>query len=814
MELNDESSISAITKNNKTMVNIINIILKHIIQNYEFNPNKEEIEKYSISQSLLNEVDDFNTFIENTHDIPTPTEQPVFYNNKQKSTPNLNKALLNNKNNKQIKPEKNSNNNSNNNYIIQLEKKIRTQANRLKNLENYKFLCEQKIKILNPTQQFPITPENLNSNNFNLNEYDFESLKNIIENYLIKNNLLSQYITVDGVLNLAKAIKEMEEYKKQLILSQTMVNSLKNDFEELTKENTTNLNNQEINDKLETYKNNLENLKNDYDKLINENNDLKKQNIKLMQNTELKNEINEYQLKNEKLKLDINNILNEKNNLEKENVDLKQQLKNINMEKIRNQLEYEQMQKELNNEKEKYINDLKNKNEELNEYKKKIDILEKKDESIEEEQEQIGINEKQINFDEINSIMEENRNLREELEEKENIIQNYNIQKEEYENQIGEKLKYVDDYITNNKQSIIKFLNKLKVIISNTLKEKNFKNNQKFIENLNNLTKKINNITNDIENYSLQLNDDLFYDILELLLNTYSNEINVSLVANLDLYSKLNILQKDRNDLYSEYTESKSDTYLLNKENSKLKTTLQEISEKYKDILIRFKKNEKTNEMLNQTKKNFSNLIIKFIKNIPNKELVKVIHDIINASEQIDNYELNKNIIEDKLITSKCNYDKSIKDKSLESNSDFGKFVKEEHENLKKLIIDYKNKINSKKEDLNKLYKSYNELESLYIQKYNDEKNKFKDLFEENKLLQKKIGEIDKENKILREINDKNNRNLNINEGAEYFEREYGEGGYKADKKYIETNAENIFKIDNISNINNNTQNKSYLSNL
>ena len=756
-------------------------------------------------------MDDFNTFIENTHDIPTPTEQPVFYNNKPKTNNNSHKNLSNNKNN-QTKSEKNLNNN-NSNYIVQLEKKIRSQANRLKNLENYKLLCEQKIKILNPTQKFPITPENLNSNNLNLNlsGNDFESLKKIIENYLIKNNLLSQYITVDGVLNLAKALKEIEEYKKELILSQTMVNSLKNDFEELTKENSTNLNNQEKNDKLEVYKNNFENLKKDYEKLIDENNDLKKQNIKLMQNTNLKDEINEYQLSIEKLKLDINNLLNEKNNLEKENIDFKQQLKSLNMEKIRNQLEYEQIQNQLNNEKEKYINDLKNKDEELNEYKKKIENLEKKDESIEDEQ--LEVSEKKINFDEINGIIEENRNLREELEEKENIIHNFNLQKEEYENQIGEKLKYVDEYITNNKQSIIKFLNKLKVIISTTLKEKNFQN-KKFIENLNNLSQKINSLTDNTENYLLQLNDDLFYDILELLLNTYSNEINVFLKSNLELYSKINILQKDRNDLYSEFTESKSDTYLLNKENSKLKTAVQEISDKYKDILIRFKKNEKTIEMVNQSKKNYSNLMIKFIKNIPNKELIKIILDIINANEIIDNYELNKNIIEDKLITSKCNYDKSIKDKSLESNSDFGKFVKEEHENLKKLIIDYKNKINIKKEELNKLFKNYNELECLYIQKYNDEKNKFKDIFEENKVLQKKLEEINKENKILRDIGNKSNKNFSPNDGIDYFENECGEGGYKDNKRFIQTNTENIFRINNISNINNNNQSKSYLSNL
>ena len=63
-------------------------------------------------------------------------------------------------------------------------------------------------------------------------------LKKTIENELIKKGLLNHNSTnVDGVIGLAKIRLECEEYKRKLVLAQSMISSLKNDLIELTKEN-------------------------------------------------------------------------------------------------------------------------------------------------------------------------------------------------------------------------------------------------------------------------------------------------------------------------------------------------------------------------------------------------------------------------------------------------------------------------------------------------------------------------------------------------------------------------------------------------
>ena len=45
--------------------------------------------------------------------------------------------------------------------VQQLREKIRTQAQRLRNLEQYRLLCEQRINELYPGHNFPVKPEDL-----------------------------------------------------------------------------------------------------------------------------------------------------------------------------------------------------------------------------------------------------------------------------------------------------------------------------------------------------------------------------------------------------------------------------------------------------------------------------------------------------------------------------------------------------------------------------------------------------------------------------------------------------------------------------
>ena len=351
------------------------------------------------SISAFNEDDDYNYFIETTQNIPFPSKPPNPPRHKINSPLNFSKEY----------------NNTNQNYISKLEKKISLQSKTIIELEKNNYICEQFIKKLNPYQTFPITEEML------LNNYEIikdpinaaeqqnytDLLKKTIENELIKNGLLNHNINAEGVIDLAKIRLESEEYKKQLVLAQSMINSLKNDLIELTKENeeykmnkekNTNINNNEsininnqifdINQKLMSYKNNYEKINQDFEKLLNE-----KKNIK--------NENNIIKKENNQLKLKIKNLENEinKNDLIKKN-------KNINENKTK---------EEINN----------------IDYKKKYeDLLAQFHKNIEKN---IDNDEKIKNYNNIkeenNKLINENKKLKEDINnliKQKNIIENEN----------------------------------------------------------------------------------------------------------------------------------------------------------------------------------------------------------------------------------------------------------------------------------------------------------------------------------------------------------------------------------------------------
>ena len=209
-------------------------------------------------------------------------------------------------------------------YIEQLQLKIEEQDKVISDLNNYKFLCEKRIKQLNPGEKLPITlnslkneksinSQNINNNNsYNqninkkyellnekfeklLNDYNeiisnnnvhdtssntinvgnnndkykllkekykklktenkkiiellkeetkaCETQKNIIDvlqkainNDILKNNNLKNYLTVENIIDFTQLKSEAEQYRKELVLSQALVNSLKSEIEILNKE--------------------------------------------------------------------------------------------------------------------------------------------------------------------------------------------------------------------------------------------------------------------------------------------------------------------------------------------------------------------------------------------------------------------------------------------------------------------------------------------------------------------------------------------------------------------------------------------------
>ena len=221
----------------------------------------------------------------------------------------------------------NNNSEENNNqlkdsFIEQLQLKIEEQEKIIYELNNYKYLCEKRIKQLNPSEKFPITKNsfynknnrkenqnkenNLYNQNINkkyellnekfeklLNDYNeiinnnqdissntinignnndkykilkekykkikaenkkiiellkeetkacemqkniIDILKKAVNNDICKNNNLKNYITVDNIVDFTQLKMEAEQYRKELVLSQALVNSLKSEIEQLNKE--------------------------------------------------------------------------------------------------------------------------------------------------------------------------------------------------------------------------------------------------------------------------------------------------------------------------------------------------------------------------------------------------------------------------------------------------------------------------------------------------------------------------------------------------------------------------------------------------
>ena len=67
-------------------------------------------------------------------------------------------------------------------YIEQLESKIEQQGKKISELNKYKYLCEKRLKQLNPNEILPLTIESLNDENKNYNniENNIENNKNIL----------------------------------------------------------------------------------------------------------------------------------------------------------------------------------------------------------------------------------------------------------------------------------------------------------------------------------------------------------------------------------------------------------------------------------------------------------------------------------------------------------------------------------------------------------------------------------------------------------------------------------------------------------
>ena len=684
---------------------------------------------------------------------------------KNKSTSNLiNNNILNQRFQNEIYDENSEyeippitlrNKNENNlKYMEKLESKIRAQAKKIADLNKYKYLCEKRIRQLNPNEILPLTIDSLsdesiynnmntmnNMNNFNdndsnlninkkyellneqyqklLNDYSeiikknnmndssnntitasnqndkykimkekykrikeenkkviellkeqtkacemqkniINILKQAIDNDICKNNDLKKYINIDNVVDFTQLKMESEQYRKELVLSQALVNSLKSEIEQLNKEKEEGKFNYNRNNN-----NNIGGPNTNFD--YNNNNNFGS--INNDENINAQNQrMNDMNLGNyyggDK---NNNNNLKDNNLIMSENISLKTTLNN----------------------QEKLIKELMDENKSL---KKFVDEA------------TIKLNDCIANK---NENLMNNENLNYQLNSKINEIKQYE-----------DKFIYFNDYITiiktifmNFQQSLPKFINiynkmaneDLNSLLSNTFSQSIIQLNNR-INQLNKI-EKFNletNIETDITNIIielLQILNNEFISIYEKVFqtNSYYIESNKK-VEELQLQIKENEninennLKKinDINDLLN--NEKKNmDEYKNTVEDYKLKLNICELE---KDNL-----NKKIESYIDD-KNNIVNCYYIMIKALAeyNENLAQLLRDCVNIIETKSKLFTEKEIIMEQLTKNK------IKDlnrnKLYQNNPEVNKMVTQEQITLQNLINEFDNKIREKENQL------------------------------------------------------------------------------------------------------------------
>ena len=586
------------------------------------------------SISAINEDDDYNYFIETTQNMPFPSKPPKL-NKKIFLATDISNDY--------------SNPNTNPNYIAQLEKKVSIQSKKICELQNYKSICEEFIKKLNPYQTFPITEEMLSK------EYEIvkdpinaaeqqnytDLLKKTIENELIKNGLLNNNINAEGVIDLAKIRLESEEYKKQLVLAQSMINSLKNDLVELTKENkeykmneekninlknneSINMNNQifDINNKLMSYKNNYEKISKDFEKLLDE-----KKNIK-NENSILKNEINEYKSKIEDLEKEINEIKN--SNINNGNVDKSESKKNKYKDYMK---QYDEVIEEITKKDSKSTSPTKDNRDKLNSNNEHYIKTLNENKRLTIENQKLKEDIKKV-INEKNEIGKQNENNKNKIIQ---LSKKLEKEKEEHQKEVNKlKEKYIEKENENENYNYY---------IDDT-EDDNFFDNKKDSKNEN---------ENEKENYVLKQNKsksrNLNSNIIKTITNTYLqekyNELNdkyVQLNANyndmLIKYAKIQNEKEKIKDMFNKISDKNNDKYKLEDNNKN------EIKKLIEQSLELNKKNN-DDDSFNYNKINYK--LWEMDNEIKEKE--KKIVDLKAQKEQFENEILQKFKYYDDYIT-------------------------------------------------------------------------------------------------------------------------------------------------------------------
>ena len=652
-----------------------------------------------------------------------------------------------------------------------------------------------------------------------------ENLKLQNENHMYQEQLYSLEVQIDKLNSGVNAQREREindEYKNMyndlLIENQNLKKLLNNNNSNLIESNSFNENensnfailSSEIN-KLQIEK---EKMKIDLDNALYEKINLEKE-----------NETNKNQLKNlniEKVKLQLENekinkeLLNLRDKYSIELTNKSSIIQNFQDEISKFKLENDENKKENNNLNDNYshtlqkYNILNYKHEEL---KSKYDLISKDYEKLKKEndllQRKNTLNENELKVlqtqckqyidensmiklsesnlkkiveqteNKVNETMQYNgkinlqiREMENEIEEKDKIILDLQKSKKDFEKVVSEKIQNFDEYITYNKSFIYDLMKKLNELSYSfdQLANKDLNNNIFTKEFSNGITKVLTQINsiNNIQNYDIQLNDQIFFDTLDLFLTIISKEIiNIyerNIGINLETVSKVNFLNeeemknkndlntqvlsltKERDNLFDDYSKIKGRNLKLEKDCHKIKNENRDLKNKYNDVYFRFSQNEKTLEMNNNNRRNLFNLIQKFIRLFPYKELTKIMLDIINITEQLGNDELNECLIENKISLMENNFKNYSKNNV---NNDLNNILQKEYDDLKNLLNDLKNKIIIKNEKLKAMNDEYEKYKKIFIDKVGSDYNKILKLNCDNMELKSRIRDLESAIEIL-----------------------------------------------------------------
>ena len=217
------------------------------------NIRKKQISVLTNSSNYIldknNELEDLNTFKSNTFYLDSNHQNNTNSNNnnnkidQKKQIESYIDSLVKNKlseqNNEQISNLVNNeeNENENDNNSINNTNNINENDNQFlsENEDKYNSLILKNKELIEENKNLSKTIKN--------NELIIEEqnsvillLKTNIENDFFKNNDIKKYVTIENIVDFIKLKNENEQYKKELVLSQALVNSLQSENHQLLKE--------------------------------------------------------------------------------------------------------------------------------------------------------------------------------------------------------------------------------------------------------------------------------------------------------------------------------------------------------------------------------------------------------------------------------------------------------------------------------------------------------------------------------------------------------------------------------------------------